>query len=281
MKIQWYPGHMVKAQRMVKENLNLVDVVVELVDARIPVSSRNPIIDQIIKDKPRCLVLNKADLADSKITKEWESYFKSLDFAVVKVNSLTGEGITLISKKVKELAEPKLAKYKERGFIQRPIRIMVVGIPNVGKSSFINKLAGKVSAKTGNKPGVTKGKQWIKLHNNIELLDTPGILWPKFEDRRVGLNLAFTGSIKEEILDIEKLAIELLKTLSKISPEGLMERFKLTELPEDPLELLNLIGLKRGYLVSGGLVDHLKAATIVIDEYQSGKLGLISLERPQ
>jgi len=265
---------------MVKENLNLIDVVVELVDARIPISSRNPIINEIIKDKPRCLVLNKADLADPKVTKEWEIYFKSFDYAVIKVNSLTGEGISLITNKVKELAEPKQIKYREKGFIQRPIRIMVVGIPNVGKSSFINKLAGKVSAKTGNKPGVTKGKQWIKLSNNIELLDTPGILWPKFEDRRVGLNLAFTGSIKEEILDTEKLAIELLKTLCKISPEGLRGRFKLTDLPEDPEILLELIGSKRGCIVSGGIVDLLKAATIIIEEYQRGKLGLISLEHP-
>lgn len=280
MDIQWYPGHMVKAQRLVKENLQLVDVVVELVDARIPSSSRNPRIDEIISAKPRCIVLNKADLANNKITKEWENYFLGRGHAVAQINSLTGQGLKNVINKIKQLAEPKLAKLKEKGILHRPAKVMVVGIPNVGKSSFINKLVGKTTAKTGNKPGVTKGKQWIKLKNNIELLDTPGILWPKFEDPKVGLHLAFTGSIKEEILDIEQLSVKLLEVLLELDPVALKDRYKLNELVKEPVELLQLIGSKRGCLVSGGIVDTLKAAIIVLDEFQSGKIGMFSLERP-
>lgn len=279
--IQWYPGHMVKAKKLVRENLKLVDVVIELVDARIPVSSRNPVINEILNDKPRVMVLNKADLANETMTGKWEQYFTELGAPVAVVNSHTGQGINKLLSFIRQQAKEILERHTAKGRQPRAIRSMIVGIPNVGKSSLINKMAGKGTAKTADKPGVTRGKQWIRLNKEIELLDTPGILWPKFTDPEVGFKLAVTGAIKDEVINIEQVVMKLLDLLKKIAPGKLMVRYKLTELPDDNNELLQVIGVKRGCLVSGGQVDTLKTATIVLNEFRGGKIDRFTLDIPE
>lgn len=278
--IQWFPGHMAKARRLVQENLKLVDVVIELVDARIPISSRNPMIDDILGVKPRLVVLNKADLADEQVTRQWQQALKTNYSAAVALDSLKGKGISEILPMSKMLASEVLSKLTAVGRRPRAVRCMVVGIPNVGKSSFINRLSKRKSTKTGDMPGVTKGKQMIKINNDLELLDTPGILWPKFEDQEVGFKLAVTGAIKEQVINVEEVASYLLGLLRELKPQELTARYKLDDLPADNLILLQNIGLKRGLLVSGGAVDTLKAAVLVLKEYREGKLGRVSFEKP-
>lgn len=281
MNIQWYPGHMSKTRRLITENLKLVDVVIELVDARVPYSSKNPDIDELARNKPRIIVMNKSDLADEKISSRWISWFKEKGYGVIPINSITGKGVSEVDRLAREMLKEKIERDKQRGRIFRPIRAMVVGIPNVGKSTFINKLVGKASAKTGDKPGVTKGKQWIKIKKDFELLDTPGILWPKFEDMNVGMKLAFTGAIKQEILDVHTLSLELLKLLSSKMPSTIENRYKIENVStKTPIALLTEIGKNRGFLISGGEVDYSRAAQILLDELRSGKLGNITLETP-
>ena len=279
MNIQWYPGHMTKARRMMEEDIKLIDLVIELVDARLPLSSRNPDIDNLAKNKARLILLNKADLADERANNQWTEYFKEKGLFVVKLDSRSGAGMKSINGVIQEACKEKIERDRKRGIINRPVRAMVVGIPNVGKSTFINSYAKKACAKTGNKPGVTKGKQWIKLNKNLELLDTPGILWPKFEDQQIGLRLAMAGSINDEILNIAELAVELIKFLVKEYPGTIMDRYGVSEDMKE-LDLLEQIGIKRGCLKKGNTIDIDKAADIIVDEFRAGKLGRISLERP-
>jgi len=282
MDIQWFPGHMTKTKRMMQENQKLIDIVVELVDARIPLSSRNPSIDEIFPQKPRLLVMNKADIADEKLNAEWKKYFEDKGIMTKCISSTTGKSLNDIFSSCKEVLKEKIEHDKERGLVNRPIKMMVVGIPNVGKSSFINKLSGKKSAITGDRPGVTKGKQWIRLQNGFELLDTPGILWPKFEDVNVGEKLAFTGAIKDEIMDLEEIAMKLLAVLAKSYPETLTARYKMTDFDGlEPFELLELLGRKRGFVISGGEIDTERASRILLDEFRGAKLGRITLEKPE
>lgn len=277
--LQWFPGHMKKAQRLIEENLKLVDVAIELLDARIPYSSANPMLAEIIKDKPRLVALNKSDLADPAMTKAWLAYFKGQGMAAVSIDSLNGKGMKQLVKLAEDLARPKTEKLVAKGGKARAARCMILGIPNVGKSSLINRLAGSVKAKAADKPGVTRAKQWIKLGSNLDLLDMPGILWPKFEDMTVGLKLAFTGAINDDIYDREKVTALLLESLRRDHPERLTERFKFKgELPETGLELLEAVGRKRGCLVKGGVVDLEKAVNIVLTEFRSGKLGPVTLD---
>ena len=272
---------MTKTRRMMEENQKLIDIVVELLDARIPLSSRNPAIDEIFPTKPRLVVLNKSDIADSRITSEWEKYFISKGLYVKSISSVSGKSLNDIFSACKDILKDKIEHDKARGLVNRPIKMMVVGIPNVGKSSFINKLSGKKSAITGDRPGATRGKQWIRLQNSFELLDTPGILWPKFEDISVGEKLAFTGAIKDEIMDLEEIACKLLTTLKKLYPQSLTDRYKMTDFDElEGYELLELLGRKRGFVVSGGEIDTERAAKILLDEFRGSKLGRISLEKP-
>ena len=277
MNIQWYPGHMTKAKRMMQENIKLIDIVIELVDARIPLSSRNPDIDQMAQNKARLILLNKVDLADSRYTKQWQSYFEEKGFFVATVNSQRGTGVKAIQGIIMEACKEKIERDRKRGIKNRPIRAMIAGIPNVGKSTFINSLVGKACTKTGNKPGVTKGKQWIKLNKNIELLDTPGILWPKFEDETVGLHLALIGSVNDEILISEELAISLIDILKEHYKGVLEKRYEVNE-AHTSLELLSEIAEHRKCLKKGGELDLSKAADILLDEYRSGRLGAITLE---
>lgn len=282
MNIQWFPGHMAKTRRLITENLGLVDVVIELLDARIPMSSKNPEIDELIKNKPKVVVLNKSDLADETVSKQWSKWYNSKGYTNIFIDSIKGKGINELKSVLRNIMKEKLAREREKGRIFRPIRTMVVGIPNVGKSSFINKIAGKASATTGDKPGVTRGKQWIRLNEEIELLDTPGILWPKFDDEQVGLNLAFTGAIKDDIMDTAELAIKLVETLSASYPKNLMERFKLNSIEDmDGLKLVEAAGRKRGCIISGGEIDYSRISSIILDEFRGGKIGRISLELPQ
>ncbi len=277
--LQWFPGHMKKAQRIIEENLKLVDVVVELLDARVPLSSANPMLKEIIAGKPRLVVLNKSDLADAVMTKKWLSYFRMQGLSAVAVDSVKGSGTKQLVKLAEELAKPRTEKLVSKGVKPRAARCMILGIPNVGKSSLINRLAGMVKAKAEDKPGVTRAKQWIRIGSNLELLDTPGILWPKFEDMEVGLKLAFTGAIKDEIYDLEQVSSLLLETLRRNYSERLVERFKFKgEMPVKGLELLEEIGRKRGCLVKGGVVDLEKAERIVMSEFRAGKLGLVTLD---
>ena len=250
MNFQWYPGHMTKAKRMMQENIKLIDLVIELVDARVPMSSRNPDIDELGKNKARLILLNKADLADEKQTEEWIAYFRGKGYSAVKVNSRKGGGIKSIQGVIQEACKEKTERDRKRGILNRPVRAMVVGIPNVGKSTFINALAGKACAKTGNKPGVTKGKQWIRLNKNVELLDTPGILWPKFEDQQVGLRLAFIGSIKDEIMNMEELAAELISFMQDAYPGVLAEKYTINE-KQNSYSVLEAIAESRHCLVRG------------------------------
>lgn len=280
MHFQWYPGHMTKTRRMMQENIKLIDLMVELVDARVPYSSKNPDIDELARNKSRLIILNKADMADAQVTKEWEAYYKEKGFFVAKVNSQKGTGIKEVKKLIEEACREKKERDRKRGILNRPVRAMVAGIPNVGKSTFINSFAGKACAKTGNKPGVTKGKQWIKINKNVELLDTPGILWPKFEDQEVGLRLAWIGSIKEEVLNTTELAVELLGFLKEQYPGVIRERYGVEEEAE-PVQILEKIAEIRGCLMKGNQVDVEKAGLLVLDDYRSLRLGQISLERPE
>lgn len=277
MHFQWYPGHMTKAKRMMQENIKLIDLVIELVDARVPISSRNPDIDELGKNKARLILLNKSDLAEDKWNDAWSEYFREKGFSVVKVNSKKGGGIKSINGVIQEACKEKIERDRKRGILNRPVRAMVVGIPNVGKSTFINALAGKACAKTGNKPGVTKGKQWIRLNKNVELLDTPGILWPKFEDQEVGIRLAFVGSIKDDILNMEELALTLIGYLKEKYPGVLNARYEVSE-EEENLGVLEGIARARGCLKKGEELDYAKASGILFDDFRSGKLGRITLE---
>lgn len=282
MNIQWYPGHMTKTKRMIIENISLVDIVIELLDARVPISSKNPEIDNLAKGKLRIVVLNKADLADEVITNKWAAYFRSKGHSVVIANSVAGKGFKEITDIAKELMSEKVERLRLRGRIFVPTRAMIVGIPNVGKSTLINKYVGKNMAQTGDRPGVTKAKQWVRIKKDFELLDTPGILWPKFENQTVGLRLAFTGAIKDEIMDTETLAVELIKTLKVIKPDALKERYKI-DYDDDtkPHDILEKIGESRGFKIKGGLIDKEKAAIILLDEFRSCKLGRITLDIPE
>ena len=280
MHFQWYPGHMTKAKRMMQENIKLIDLIIELLDARVPLSSRNPDIDELGKNKARLILLNKADLAEDKQNDAWMAYFKEKGFAVVKVNSKKGGGIKSIQSVIQEACKEKIERDRKRGILNRPVRAMVVGIPNVGKSTFINALAGKSCAKTGNKPGVTKGKQWIRLDKNVELLDTPGILWPKFEDQTVGLHLAFIGSIKDEILNTEELSAELIGLLMEYYPGILAEKYDIEEV-EDTYQCLAQIAESRHCLSRGNELDTEKAALLLMDDFRNGRLGRLTLERAE
>ncbi len=279
MHFQWYPGHMTKARRMMQDNIKLIDIVVELVDARVPASSKNPDIDQLARGKYRLIILNKSDMADPDATALWERFYKEQGFFTARVNSQRGSGIKEVQKLIEKACREKKERDRKRGILNRPVRAMVAGIPNVGKSTFINSFAGKACAKTGNKPGVTKGKQWIKINKNVELLDTPGILWPKFEDQTVGLKLALIGSIKEEILNTSELALELLSFLKTEYPGTITKRYGVEESADDP-EILAEIARVRGCLMKGNELDTHKAAILLLEEFRSLKLGQISLEKP-
>lgn len=280
MTIQWFPGHMAKARRQVTEKLALIDVVIELLDARLPLSSRNPMIDEIVSEKPRLILLNKADLADEKATEEWMGYFRGLGIRTLPIDALSGKGVNKLPDLCRELASDMLAKRAEKGMQARAIRIMILGIPNVGKSSLINRLSKRAVAQTGDRPAVTKAQQWVKMGDTLELLDTPGILWPKFEDQMVGLRLAASGAIKDELIDFTEIALFVIAYMMHYYPERLVERFKLKALPADKVAMLEEIGKKRGCLISGGEIDYDKAGEIFLRELRSGKLGRVTLERP-
>ncbi|MDN9010306.1 ribosome biogenesis GTPase YlqF [Brevibacillus laterosporus] len=280
MTIQWFPGHMAKARRQVTEKLKQVDVVIELLDARLPLSSRNPMIDEIVAEKPRLILLNKADLADPSVTEMWIRYFKEQGLRTLPIDALSGRGVNKLPELCQELASDMLQKRADRGMLARAVRIMILGIPNVGKSSLINRLAKRSVAQTGDRPAVTKSQQWVKMGDTLELLDTPGILWPKFEDQMVGLRLAASGAIKDELIDFSEVALYAVRYMMHYYPERLKDRFKLTDLPEDGVELLEMIGKKRGCMASGGYIDYDKASELLLRELRSGKIGQISLERP-
>lgn len=275
--INWYPGHMKKTRELIAENLKMVDIVIEVIDARIPVSSRNPIIDELVKSKRRLIILNKSDLSDPKANEAWAETFKKQGNLVLTMNCMTGIGVGQLYKLLSRLQDEK----NEGQLRKKSLRMMIVGVPNVGKSSLINRMTGKKSAKTGDRPGVTKGKQWLGLENGMQLLDTPGILWPKFEDPQVGLNLAFCGSIKDEILDTASLALELIKVLQRDYPQLLRERYKLDELDEDALVNMEAIAAKRGFILPGKRIDYERCARTLLDEFRSGKIGNITLEKVQ
>ena len=281
MAINWFPGHMVKTKREIQNNLKLVDAVIEIRDARIPKSSKNPDIDTLCAGKPRVILLNKSDLTDPKVTKAWKDSLTNDETIVLEVNALKGEGLNAIKPALLKLLKEKHDRLKAKGLAKITTRAMVVGIPNVGKSTFINKMAKNNIAKTGDRPGVTKNKQWIKTKLGIELMDTPGVLWPKFEDEIVGLNLAFTGAIKDEIMDTDELALKLVERLQETNPEELMTRYKLTELHENPLDNLDAIARKRGAIMAGNQIDYNRIAGIILDEFRGGKIGKISLEKPE
>ncbi|ABR48892.1 GTP-binding protein, HSR1-related [Alkaliphilus metalliredigens QYMF] len=280
LKINWYPGHMKKTKELLKDQLKLVDVVYELLDARIPISSRNPSINEIIGNKPRVIILNKFDLADQEVTNRWVKYFKAQGIEAIPVNCLNSKGLKEAIEEGQKMFQEKKDLMIKKGRKERPIRIMMVGIPNVGKSSIINQLAGRKSARTGDKPGVTKAKQWIRLKGNMELLDTPGILWPKFEDQNVALKLAFTGAIKDEIMDVEDLAFRLVEKLMLENMTNLMNRYKLDSEPAGALEMMDAIGIKRGAILPGREIDYLRVSNIILDEFRAGIIGRISMEVP-
>ena len=280
MNYQWYPGHMTKARRMMQENIKLIDLVIEVVDARAPLSSRNPDIDELGKNKFRIILLNKADLADPKYNARWTEYFKKKGLLVQEINSRSGAGIKNIQALVQEACREKIERDRKRGIVNRPVRAMVVGIPNVGKSTFINALAGKACTKTGNKPGVTKGKQWIRLNKGLELLDTPGILWPKFEDQKVGERLAAIGSVNDEILHMDELAVLVISYLQKEYPKLLEERYQIS-LSEDAYQTLQQICIVRRCFQKGEEPDIDRAAGMVLEDFRSGKIGRITLEHPE
>ena len=281
MNIQWYPGHMTKTRRQIEADLKQVDAVCEIVDARIPVSSRNPDIDSICGSKPRIIVLNRMDLADPNATKKWMTHFKSKGMAVIATDCKSRRGIADFTPAARTACAEKLERDAARG-MNRPLRVMVVGIPNVGKSTLINQISGRKGAKAENRPGVTRGKQWVTVDGGLQLLDTPGILWPKFEDPEVGMMLAYTGAVKEGVIDIEELACRLMELLNKFYPQTLLERYKV-EAPEGTpgWELVEMAGRKRGYLVSGGEVNTERMAKVLLDEFRGGKLGKFTLEMPE
>lgn len=280
--IQWFPGHMAKTRRLITENLKSVDAVIEILDARIPYSSRNPEISKICAGKPMLLLLNKASLADPEITAFWSKKFSNETTKCIETDCISGQGISKIAPALRELCEDKIARYEEKGMHGRPIKVMVVGIPNVGKSSLINKLCGTKKAKVENRPGVTLDKQWVSTNIGVQLLDMPGVLWPKFDERTVGENLAITGAIKDDVLDIETIASALCGRLRKMYPQLFKQRYKLTELPDEEdvndYDLLRLVGRKRGHLISGGEIDTERTANMLIDEYRAAKIGRISLD---
>ena len=278
MTINWFPGHMAKTRRQIGESLKLVDAVIEIRDARIVKSSANPQIDEICKDKPRIILLNKCDLAEDKVTKQWIEKLTTDNVRPLAVNCITGQGLKSIKITLDELLKQKHDRQRKKGLVNIVSRVMVVGIPNVGKSSFINKLGKNNITKTGDRPGVTKSKQWVKTSLGIELMDTPGVLWPRFEDETVGLNLAFTGAVKDEVIDIEELALRLVERLQTNNAERLMERYKLEEIMENPIDNLDNIAKKRGAVISGGNIDYNRIAVMLLDEFRGGKLGPISLE---
>ena len=295
MVYQWYPGHMTKARRAMQEDIRLIDLIIELVDARCPQSSRNPDIDEMGKNKARLILLNKSDLSDPAANRAWTAYFESLGFAVLEINARSGAGMKAIQGKVQEACREKIERDRKRGILNRPVRAMVAGIPNVGKSTFINALAGKACAKTGNKPGVTKGKQWIKLGKNVEMLDTPGILWPRFENQDVGMRLAMIGSINDNILNIEELAIDTINYVYNNYPDNIIERYELDKEavkasydesainPDNSIALyiMEQAALKRGCIKKGNAIDYEKTANIILDDFRSGRLGRITLERSE
>ena len=289
MNIQWYPGHMTKTRRMIAEQLKNVDAVCEILDARIPISSRNPDVDELTAGKPRLVVLNRVDQADRSSTDRWAAYFRNKGYAVMESDARSGQGTARFAGAVRELLAEKIRAYEEKGQ-NRVLRVMILGIPNVGKSTFINRVAGRKTAKTEDRPGVTRAKQWVPIDRGLELLDTPGILWPKFEDQSVGLNLAYTGAVKDEILDMETLGCHLMAYLGTNYPEALRTGYKLPSLPERQdgeedvawgYRLLEAVGKKRGFLISGGEVDTERMAKILLDEYRAGKLGRFTLEMPE
>lgn len=280
MKIQWYPGHMTKAKRAMEADIKLVDLVIELVDARVPASSRNPDIDRLAQNKARLVLLNKSDLADEKVNRQWEEWFAQKGILAVRLNAKSGTGMKTVQNAIQEACREKNERDRRRGILNRPVRAMVVGIPNVGKSTFINSLARKAAAKTGNKPGVTKGNQWIRLNKNVELLDTPGILWPRFEDETTGVRLALIGSVNDEILDLRELAAEGIRFLQKWYPGVLKERYGVGE-ENSPYEILQEVAKVRNCLQKGGEPDIDKAIRLFLDDLRNGRLGGISLEWPQ
>lgn len=282
MNIQWYPGHMTKARRMISDNLKLVDIMCEIVDARIPFSSRNPDIDEIAGEKARLIILNRIDQADSDITEEWVSYFSAKGYFIMKTDSKSGQGVKTFSQKIRKALKDEISRREAKGQGGKPIRAMIVGVPNVGKSSFINRIAGRKAAEASDRPGVTRGKQWIKIESGLELLDTPGILWPRFESQTVGENLAFTGAVKDDILDRETLAANLMTRLSNFYPERIEERYKFKpDIGKNGYELLEQAARKRGFLISGGECDLERMAAVLLDEFRGGRLGRISLEKPE
>jgi len=285
MNYQWYPGHMTKAKRMMQEDIKLIDLIIELVDARIPLSSRNPDIDELGKNKSRLILLNKSDLADARYNSAWADYFKEKGYFVLEINAKTGAGMKAIQGMVQEACKEKIERDRKRGIVNRPVRAMVVGIPNVGKSTFINSFAKKACTKTGNKPGVTKGKQWIRLNKSLELLDTPGILWPKFEDQNVGMKLAFIGSMNDEVIIFQEMALDLLMYVHERYPGVIKERYEI-EVPAEldkngAVTVLGEIANVRKCFLKGEELDYDKAAALFVDDYRSGRLGRITLETPK
>ncbi|WP_281937854.1 ribosome biogenesis GTPase YlqF [Paenibacillus tyrfis] len=286
MTIQWFPGHMTRARRQIQEKLKLIDMAIELLDARVPLSSRNPMIDEILQNKPRLVLLNKHDLADPEVTRRWIEFFAEQGLKAIPIDSVGGNPVKEIMQRSKELLSEKIQAQLRKGMNPRAIRALIVGIPNVGKSTLINRMAGRKIAATGDKPGVTKGQQWIKVGTEMELLDTPGILWPKFEDQSVGLRLAATGAIKEEILQVEEIALFAMRYLTEHYAQSVKERFGVDEIPQDPADtdaivaLMEAVGRKRGALMSGGRVDLEKASLAILRELRAGKLGRVSLEAP-
>ena len=290
MYIQWYPGHMTKTRRQIEADLKLVDMVVEIIDARIPIASRNPDIDQIVGGKPRLVVLNRADQADPDTNRVWTEYFKKKGYTVLETDAKSGLGISRFSQVVQVALKDTIARWREKGQVGRPVRAMVVGVPNVGKSTFINKVAKRKSAKAGDRPGVTRGKQWVNVDATLDLLDTPGILWPKFEDERTGLHLAFTGAVKDDIMDVETLGCHLMAFMGEHYPEALIAGYKLPALPEREEEendvaygyrILQTAAQRRGMRISGGEFDTERMARVLLDEYRGGKLGRFTLETPE
>lgn len=290
MNIQWYPGHMTKTRRQMEADLKLVDMVVELIDARIPISSRNPDIDQLVGDKPRLVVLNRCDQADPGMNRSWSEYFKGRGFAVLETDAKTGTGVNRFSQVIQAALKDTIARWREKGQVGRPVRAMVVGVPNVGKSTFINKVAKRKSTKAGDRPGVTRGKQWVNIDSTLDLLDTPGILWPKFEDEQTGLHLAFTGAVKDDIMDVETLGCHMMSLMARRYPDNLMAAYKLAALPDREEEendiaygyrLLQAAANKRGMRISGGEFDTERMARVLLDEYRGGKLGRFTLEMPE
>lgn len=289
MNIQWYPGHMTKTRRQIEADLKNVDIVVEIMDARIPVSSRNPDIDSICAGKPRLIVLNRADQADPELNRKWAERFRTQGHSVLETDAKTGRGVNQFSALIQQSLKDQIARWREKGQVGRPVRAMVVGVPNVGKSTFINKVARKKSAKAGDRPGVTRGKQWVNVDNTLDLLDTPGILWPKFEDEKTGMYLAFTGAVKDDIMDVETLGCHLMALLAQRYPQSLMDGYKLTQLPQRQEEendvaygyrLLETCAQKRGMRISGGEFDTERMARTLLDEYRGSKLGRFTLEAP-